>query len=347
MYWAASLAVQEANAHGGCGGIPFKLIARWSENPWGSGVAQLARLVYEQQPIAVLGSIDSASTHLAEQVVAKANLPLVSPVATDKTTTLAGVSWMFSCAPSDTAVARALVNALLASTASSANVRSSRLVLITATDHESRMLSREVLREFSQRNRLPDYRHEVPPGAEFEAQIRAIVEAQVSAVVVVAGAADSARLVCGLQEQLPGVTIFGGPAMARSQFLRLAGTFAERPVFPMVSAFENDSPRLADFVGQFAAETGREPDYTAALTYDATRLLLEAVQSAGPSRPGVRRALVDASGWSGCAGTIAFDGTGQNTRTNVSMAHWRSGRITPLRDSDSLARTAQPTPPTQ
>ena len=157
LWWAANLAVQEANARTSDFGprtsdflrLPFRLVARWAVDPWGTGVSQLTRMVYDEQPLALLGSVDSATTHLAEQVVAKANLPLVSPIATDKSVTLAGVSWMFSCAPSDAAIARVLVDAVLAGLTG----RADKLVLLATTDHESRMTAREVLREFSRRQR--------------------------------------------------------------------------------------------------------------------------------------------------------------------------------------------------
>jgi hypothetical protein len=172
--------------------LRFRLVPRWAVDPWGTGVSQLTRMVYDEQPLALLGSVDSASTHLAEQVVAKANLPLVSPIATDKSVTLAGVSWMFSCAPSDAAIARALVDDIFATLNddASSSTRSSppkealegkseirnpksesgqshltsatsgkaSLALLAGIDHESRMTTREVLKELSRRGRLPAFR---------------------------------------------------------------------------------------------------------------------------------------------------------------------------------------------
>jgi len=98
--------------------------------------------------------IDTADMYVngvTEQIVAKANLPLVNPVCSDKTATLAGVSWMFSCAPSDAAIARVLVDAVVAEMKGPGD----KCVLLATTDHESRMTAREVVREFSRRGRRP------------------------------------------------------------------------------------------------------------------------------------------------------------------------------------------------
>jgi branched-chain amino acid transport system substrate-binding protein len=152
LWCATNLAIQEANDQGGFKGLAFHLVPRWSADPWGSGISQLTRMIYTEQPVALIGSVDSPSTHLAEQVVAKAQLPLVSPISTDKSVTLAGVSWMFSCAPSDDAIARILVNDVITTLENASHNSVSEkpgLALITGTDHASRMTAREVLKELT------------------------------------------------------------------------------------------------------------------------------------------------------------------------------------------------------
>jgi branched-chain amino acid transport system substrate-binding protein len=115
--------------------------------------------------------------------------------------------------------------------------------------------------------------------------------------------------------------------MGRSRFLQLAGRSAEGARFPLLFVPNPTDPATARFLEQFAREHHYPPDYTAALTYDATRLLIEAIRRAGPNRARIREAIVHLSPWTGIAGTIRWDGTGQNTRTNVQMATLRAGRI--------------------
>lgn len=356
MWWAANLAVDEANAasnapgrFGEVQGAPgadlptgtrrftLRLVPRWGANVWGTGVSQLARMIYEEEPLAVIGSIDSSATHLAEQVIAKANLPLLSPITTDPSLTLAGVPWMFSCAPSDSAIARALVEHVV----SALKPENGRLALLCATDHESRMTSREVARELARRQHPPAFRFEVPAGAnDVSRQLAALKNAAPAAVLIIAGSEDSARLVRAIQPLhaqaegisggRPGLMVFGGQAMARRAFQEMAGPTAEEVCFPWIAAPETGSAEAARFVERFTAERQHPPDYMALLAYDATRLLVESIRQAGANRARLRDAL-SATAWKGIAGTIQFDGTGQNTRTNVQLATWRDGRIEPLK----------------
>jgi hypothetical protein len=392
--------------------VPFRLIPRWAADPWGTGVSQLTRMVYEEQPLALLGSVDSASTHLAEQVVAKANLPLVSPIATDKSVTLAGVSWMFSCAPSDAAIAPVLVDAVLAAVENKSktpqpgySARSARgsdsksprmgaqdqsrlqsgappgwafawdvenpsqaLALLTCTDHESRMTTREVMKEFSRRERLPDFRFDVLPGApDLAKQISALAEARPAVVLIIAAPEDAARLVLALRagtrqsprvrqsssafaaapetqttaedcgtlrrppaEPAPSLSscvVFGSHSMARTRFRELAGPAAEGVRFPLLFVPDLADATTARFIERFNQARGHSPDYASMLTYDATRLLIEAIRRAGPNRARIREMLTQLSPWHGIAGPVRFDGTGQNFRTNICMSTIRAGAV--------------------
>ena len=357
VWWAANLAVQEANAQTGQHaplpthrpppevlvtaadaqqsgerenlplGLPFRLVPRWAVDPWGTGVSQLTRMIYDDSPLALLAAGDSAATHLAEQVVAKAQLSLVSPFSTDKSVTLAGVSWMFCCAPSDALIARVLVEDLLCSLPAGSN----RLVVLSTTDHESRQTLREVLKEFSRLRHPPDFRFEMPPGAGvLNHHLAALEQARPDAVLIVATAADAATLVRAVRTRLPDCPLFGTHTMGRTAFVRRAGQAAEGVRFARLFTPDPGDPVAAKFLTQFARQHQHPPDYAAAFTYDATRLLLAAVRAGGFNRARVRQALLDLSPWPGITGPIHFDGTGQNTSANVRMGTIRDGAVVPL-----------------
>jgi branched-chain amino acid transport system substrate-binding protein len=195
-----------------------------------------------------------------------------------------------------------------------------------------------VLRELSKRQRPPNFRFEVPTGpADSSRQLTALAEARPAGVLIIAGAEDSARLARGLRDlcvqkksgavTASGPRLFGSQSMGRTRFRELAGSSGEDARFPVLAHATPEGAVATQFIKRFNAEHPHPPDYTALLTYDATRLLLQAIRQAGPNRARVRTALAGLSPWQGIAGTISFDGTGQNTRTNIQMATLRNGRI--------------------
>jgi len=329
LWHAAQLAVEEANRSGGCHGAPFRLIPCWSEGPWGSGVAALARMAYEKQLCAVIGGVDGPTAHLAEQVVAKARLPLVSPASTDRSVNLANVPWAFSLAPGDHLAAPPLAAEI------ARRVGRGPFVILSCDDHDSRFFTAELRKALRAHQLAPRYQFEVRRGERETGPVAAEVAALMpAAAVVVGGASDSARLVSAIRAGGFTGPVFGGPAMGRRRFARDAGAAASGVVFPLL--WEPDA-ETQGFAKAFQDRCGQPPDYAAAHAYDATRLLLDAVRKAGLDRDRIAQAIRQAAPWAGVTGTNRWDPRGGNTRA-LRLGTLRDGLPVPL-DAPAAANT--------
>jgi branched-chain amino acid transport system substrate-binding protein len=339
QWCAAQMAIEEANQQGGYQGKPFRLVPCWSKDPWGTGVRDLVRVVYERSAWAIVGGIDGPSTHLAEQLVAKARLPLVSPASADKTVNLVNLPWMFSCVPG-----HHLQAPLLAAEIAS-RVGDNSFVIVSATDHDSHLFLQELTRSLEDYDLAPLFHFQFERGAgDLENTLQQLLRAEAEALVLIADPNDSAQVVSALRQAGSRLPVFGGPSMGRRTFLKEAGNSAEDVVFPLVYY---RLPRSEDFYRSFQSRFDRAPDYAAAHTYDAVRLLVAAVRRAGLNRARIRDALVDLSPWAGVTGTIRWDPTGSNDRP-VSLGTIRGGRIVPLANRQAQAvQTTGETPATQ
>ena len=301
IWQGASRAIEEANRAGGYRGLPFRLVSRWSDNPWRAGAAHVVRLAYEDQVWAIVGGIDGPTTHLAEQVVAKALLTLVSPASTDRSVNLAGVPWMFSCMPGDDLLAAVLVQAMAGE---------KDVTLISATDHDSRAFTAELKKAMASRGLTPAFHVEFDPGKDAaEAATRA---KGASAVALVAGPADSVRFLSALHASGFGGRIYAGPWVARLTALGAA----EGVVFP------------------FPLESLPEgfPDYAAVYAYDAANLVIAAIRKAGLNRVRIYDAMRELSPSTGASGVIRFDALGRSAHP-VRLATVRGGRVITLTPS--------------
>jgi ABC-type branched-subunit amino acid transport system substrate-binding protein len=278
-------------------------------------------MAYEDGAWALLGSVDGASTHLAEQVVAKARLPLVSPVSTDPSVNLAGVPWMFSVAPGDHLWAPVLAASLVES------VDEDPFALIAVTDHDSRLATGALLDALAELDRVPSYHLDLGPGrVALRSHLGRLDLTALGALLLVAGPEDGARLLRELRAAGFGGEIFATPSLVRRRSLEIAGTAAEGVRVPLLWTPSAGVGGKRKFENLFRQRTGVDPDWAAAYTFDATRLLLEAVGRAGPSRAGIREALVDLSPWKGVTGVIEWDPTGQNRHPVIALATVREGR---------------------
>lgn len=105
----AELAVSIANNMGGFAGHPFHLVVRTTDGLWGAGSNESVSLVFEDQVLAYMGSLDGRNAHLAEQVATKTRVAFISTWATDMTLSYAFVPWFFRCVPDDKQQAISLI----------------------------------------------------------------------------------------------------------------------------------------------------------------------------------------------------------------------------------------------
>jgi len=309
MWFAASLAVEQTNLAGGYKGMPFRLVPGWSHNPWGSGVKQVVRMVYVDKVWAVIGGIDGPSTHLAEQVVTKARLPLISPTNADRTANLANVPWMFSCLPPDSLQTCALARAM------AAYIQREPFVIISAVDHDSHLFALELTKSLRRKQLAPAYHFQFKPDEKNPAGlVQKIINTHIDAVVLIAGAQQSARIISAMRESGFQGLIFGGPTMGQRDFTKKAGNAAEGAIFPLLYVPQKTSN---DFERTFTALFGDRPDYLAAHIYDAVNLTVTAIRKAGLNRTRIRDAVKDLSAWQGIAGPILWDSRGSNSRPIV------------------------------
>jgi branched-chain amino acid transport system substrate-binding protein len=315
MPWqGASLAIEELNREGGYRGKPFRLVARWSEDPWRAGASMITQMAFVDRVWAVVGSIEGAGTHLAEQVAAKALLPLVNPVATDRSIHMAGVPWMFSIVQGDDQHAAVLARAL----------HGRKIVVLAATDHDSRTFCGYLKPACEREKARVDLLREFEPGRGDLSRLASdAMQATPEAVVILAGTTDSARLVRMLRSGGFKGAIAGGPLFGRAGFAGQAGAAAEGAIFPWVGEV------APAFRAAFTAGHRHEPDYAAACTYDAVRAAGEAVRKAGLNRARIRDAIADRQPWEGASGRVEWDAFGQNRRAPV-LAAIRSGRPAPF-----------------
>jgi ABC-type branched-subunit amino acid transport system substrate-binding protein len=259
IYMGAALAFEDANARGGYKNKPFRLVARWSDDPWRGGASAVAKLVFIDRVWAVLGGIDGATTHLAEQVIVKARLPLVDPASTDQTVNQVNVPWMFSLAPGDPEIARFLA----------ARLGHSPFVLFATTDHDSRNLATELLKTGVR----PAFRHDIAPGTA------SVPDAPPEAAfaVILAPPRETQVILAALP---PGIHALAGPSARARSFS------AARPI--QAPTLRQPDPAL---LARLAQRFQQPADDFSLLAYDAATLLVQAVRDAGLNKALIRDRL--------------------------------------------------------
>lgn len=300
MLDAANLAITEANAGGGYQGVPFRLVIRWNYHPWGAASKQVTHLVFRDSVWAVIGSLDGRFTHIAEQIVTKAWVPLLAPVSADPTLNYVRVPWMFRLPPDEKKQAAVLVRDGIKS------LPLQSIGVITSTDHDGRTFASELLPWLEKAGSQAAFHFEIS-SRDFDvaAIVRRLGGFHPDGVILRLPREELLALMTGMGKADISVPVFlpwipgVSPEDLRSR--SLGNVYCIRPFDPTGNA------RYQTFETTYRARFGVAPTPAAAYTYDAVQILLRAIRTSGLSRAGIRDAIAGMQDYQGVTGKIHWD----------------------------------------
>jgi ABC-type branched-subunit amino acid transport system substrate-binding protein len=324
MLHGAQLAVEEANARGGYGGKPFKLMLHndydnWQakavygeDRPtdptiWGSASNEAVKMIYDDQDWAIFGSISSESTHIMLRVSLKAEIPIVNSASTDPTIPETYVPWYFTDLQDDRVQSFTLARRIFTELGLKrpailrVNNRYGRLGVPKFRDAARRLGHPVVIEQKFQ-----------PGDTDFTRQLRVIRGSRTDAIVLWADEADAALILKEMRAAGMKQRVFGSYRTLGSTLLAEAGDAAEgfEAVFPY-DPTRND-PRWLDFNRRFEARFHEKPEQFASLAYDAMNALLDSICKAGLNRARIHDALANIEQYDGVTGHMVFDPNQKN-----------------------------------
>ena len=319
MLWGARLALEEANAAGGYGGKPFRLVVRTDLVQWGQTSNELVKFAYDDRVWAVLSGIDSNHNHVLSRATLKIQVPILNAGATDPTLVEHAIPWLARTVSDDRQGAYALLDYVY-------RVQGLRRVaLLRVNDRDGRV----GVQEFVQGARRLGYpvvteQRFSNADTDFTDALRRVREADPDAVVLWGNPRETGLAVRQLREVGMQVPLFGFDRMALPQFLEAAGPAAEGVV--VVTSFNpaESDPAWQRFRGRYRERFGEEPDVFAAHAYDGANILVQAIRRAGLNRARIRDALYALETVRGVSGEIVFD-TNMSNVTPPWLAEVRSG----------------------
>src|SRR5271165_3498549 len=325
MLNGAILAVEEANAAGGYGGKPFKLMVHNDSAIWGAASNEIVKMVYDEKVWAMFGSISSDTTHIALRVNLKAETPLVNSASTDPTIPETIIPWYFTDIQDDRLQGYTLARHIYT------ELGLKRIAILRVNDRYGRFGVLK-FRDASRRLGHPVVIEQkfMPGDTDFRHQLQLIEDSRVDGVVLWTDIGPAAMILQQMQELGMKQRVFGShrtmSGTSGDELVKLAGSAAENfeAVFPYDPT--RADPRWLDFKAHYEARFHEAPDHFAALAYDAMQILLEAICHAGLNRGRIRDALTGVESHQGVTGDMVFDPNCKNIAP-LFLARVRNGNI--------------------
>jgi branched-chain amino acid transport system substrate-binding protein len=324
MMHGAQLAVEEANAHGGYGGKPFKLMPHndydnWQakavygeDRPtdpaiWGSASNEAVKMIYDDQDWAIFGSISSESTHIALRVALRAEIPIVNSASTDPTIPETYIPWYFTDLQDDRVQCLTLARHIFT------ELGMKRVAILRVNSRYGRFGVLK-LRDAARRLGHPIVIEQkyLPGDTDFTKQLQVIRSSRADSIVLWADETQAATILKEMRAAGMKQRVFGAYRTLGPTLLAEAGSAAEgfEAVFPY-DPTRND-PRWLDFNKRFEARFHEKPEQFASLAYDAMNALLDSICKAGLNRARIHDALANIEEYDGVTGHMVFDPNQKN-----------------------------------
>jgi branched-chain amino acid transport system substrate-binding protein len=324
MLHGAQLAVEEANARGGYGGKPFKLMLNndydnWQaktvygdDRPtdptiWGSASNEVVKMVYDDQDWAIFGSISSESTHIALRVALRAEIPIVNSASTDPTIPETYIPWYFTDLQDDRVQSLTLARRIFT------ELGLKRVALLRVNNRYGRF-GVPKFRDAARRLGHPVVIEQkyLPGDTDFSQQLKVIRSSRADAIVLWTDEAQAATILKQLRTVGMKQPVFGAYRTLGPTLLAEAGPAAEG--FEAVFPYDPNrlDPRWLRFNRSFEDRFREKPEQFASLAYDAMNALLDSICKAGLNRARIHDALANIVDYEGVTGHMVFDPNQKN-----------------------------------
>ncbi len=300
----AEMAIREANMKGGFNGVPFQLVTRSMEGPWGTGSKEAVNLVFEEKVWAILGSHDGRNAHLVEQVAAKAHVVFLSAWTGDPTLSQAFIPWYFNCVPNDLQQADALIEEIY-------NKRKiGNIAVVSGNDYDSKLASESFLKQTRLSGEADPKQFPFENSSQdFNALLDRINQTGAKCIILFGPPSASSKIVGQIRQRKMNQPVFGSLFLLNENELSDHELFDYDNVISIASGKWTLSQGLS-FRQEFYKTYNRMPGVVSSYAYDAMNLLIKAIKDAGvPDREKIQNSLKNMI-YEGVTGLIRFDNRG-------------------------------------
>ncbi len=298
----AELAVEEWNAAGGLLGKNIKLIYQDDKGDPTEAATVWTKLITQDKVVAIVGTVMSKCSLAGAPISQQYKVPMISPTSTNPKVTEVG-DYIFRACFIDPF--QGTVGAKFAF--ENLNAKKAACIFDVGNDY-TKGLSEFFRDKFTELGGTIVAFEAHPTGTtDFKAQLTKIIAAKPDVIYISDYYNDVALIAKQARELGFKGPIVGGDGWDSPDLVKIGGTAVENGYF--TNHFSKDDPRpiVQEFVKKYQAKFGKVPDALAALAYDATIIMLDAIKRAGSTDPEkIKKALAETN-INVVSGLVTFD----------------------------------------
>jgi len=296
------MAVEEINAAGGVLGKKIDLTVEDNMTKQGETTTIARKLISQDHVVAIIGEVASSKTLEAAPIAQAAKIPLIATAATNPKVTQTG-DYVFRVCFTDDFQAVVIARFVLE------KLKQKNIAFMTDVKQDYSVGLTNIAKDYLAKNggNIVKEQSYSSGDKDFRAQLTDLKSANPD-VIIITGYYPEASLIAKQARQF-GIkaTLVGGDGWDGSSLIPVGGKAIEGAFFSNHFSTEDKSPLVQDFVKKYKQKYNAVPDAFAALGYDATKLLADAIKRAGSTDSDkIRAAIQDTEGFPGVSGKITI-----------------------------------------
>jgi branched-chain amino acid transport system substrate-binding protein len=294
------LAVDEINGGGGVNGRKIRVITEDDQSKSEEAANAVTKLISQNNVIAVLGEVASSASLAAAPICQSNKVPMITPSSTNEKVTQVG-EYIFRMCFIDPYQGEAMANFV------SRQLKMKRAaILIDVKSDYSTGLAANFERVFlANGGQIVGKQSYAQGDSDFRSQLTALKAANPEVIFVpgyyneIGQIAIQARDL-GMQQPLA-----GGDGWESPKLFEIGGKALDGCFYSNHYHVDDPAPAVREFVQKYQDRFGAKPDSLAALAYDSTRVLSEAIKRAGTTDgPKLRDEIAKTANFTGVTGLI-------------------------------------------
>ena len=297
------LAADERNRAGGVLGRPIEVLAEDDRGEAAEAATAVSKLITRDHVVALIGEQASSRTLAAAPIAQSYGVPLISPTSTNVEVTKKG-DYIFRACFIDAYQGQVL------STFARKNLKASTAAILTDTRSDYSVGLADAFRTAftAAGGRIVGEAKYAEGDSDFSAQLTAL-RASNPDVLFVPGYYTDAGLIARQARSLGlKATLLGADGWDSPKLTEIGGEAIEGAYLSNHYSVDDPSPAVRKFVDAYRAKYGTDPDSIGASSYDAMRLIADAIERAGSTEgKRIRDTLAATKNFPGVTGSITMD----------------------------------------
>ena len=299
----AKLAIDQLNAAGGVLGKKLDLLVEDDHNDPSEAASAVSKLITRDHVVALIGEQASSRSLAAAPIAQNYQVPMISPTSTNVEVTKKG-DYIFRACFIDPYQGKAVATFAW----QNLQVKTAALLVDSRSDY-SVGLADAFRRAFTALGGKIVAELKYAEGdSDFSAQLTALQAAAPDAVMIPGYYTDAGLIARQARSLGIKAVLLGADGWDSPKLVEIGGAAVEGSYFSNHYSIDDPSPAVRRFVEEYRKAYGTLPDSIATLSYEAARLVADAIKRAGSTEgKRVRDALASTVDFPGVTGTITMD----------------------------------------